>query len=514
MNPAPLLVPALSAASLALVAAGIWGWSWFKKYEEPAVRRFWDLTKCKYLLAPSVSARYDRVVSDTLYAASDRQRQPPTSTFDFLPDYGKLAFRRDKLQTRLITIEPNDGDDIICSMRNVDMSSLGSEHSFTALSYTWGSTVDRRLVFINGEMVDVTSNLFSALRELKRRGHYIVWVDMLCINQQDDNEKLQQIAQMHNIYSLAQAVVVWIGETDEKFESLLRYIQQVTEFRSQHGTGSSFMLDLLRCWLHDEKRSMKTFMQFERLGLTMDSSPFLAKVVEKVTPAPLQESFIQLEEQFRTQAVDFLQKVREIVERSYWRRAWIMQELTAARELQVWIGRAELDYSSFITILKDMETLSDQGAELGFSICHEHILRLDHLKSRWQPDEPIHMLEAFRDSYHTQSGEKFDEIYALLGMCFNSRRFVPVLNYDARLEDVLLGMTRNHIESSRSLDLICMQPIKKSVFSLPSWAPDWRIIGKSAFNQRMITYLIGQDEHPKPHKRDRRWKAAGSSSWT
>jgi hypothetical protein len=189
----------------------------------------------------------------------------------------------------------------------------------------------------------------------------------------------------------------------------------------------------------------------------------------------------------------FLHALKEVVERKYWRRAWIMQEMTAARQLKVWCGHTSIDYEVFVSILHDMERLRNQGCYVGLTVCHRHILGLDRLKLRWKADEAVHLLEALRDSYNTLCSDKLDEVYALLGMCFNADRFIPIVDYSIGMGELLLNMTENHITSSGSLDLICMQTRCKSAFVLPSWAPDWRLIGQEGYNLRMIAYLIGDD---------------------
>ncbi|KAK3361634.1 heterokaryon incompatibility protein-domain-containing protein [Lasiosphaeria ovina] len=77
-------------------------------------------------------------------------------------------------------------------------------HLYEALSYTWGDPHQRRSISIDGRSSLVTANLHAALVSL-RDGllERIVWVDAICINQDDNQEKGNQIRYMAEIYSKA-----------------------------------------------------------------------------------------------------------------------------------------------------------------------------------------------------------------------------------------------------------------------------------------------------------------------
>ena len=62
------------------------------------------------------------------------------------------------------------------------------------------------------QTLQVTDNLALALRYLRReRRPRTLWVDALCINQEDENEKMLEIQQMDRLYANASPVVVWLG---------------------------------------------------------------------------------------------------------------------------------------------------------------------------------------------------------------------------------------------------------------------------------------------------------------
>ncbi|KAM3417365.1 hypothetical protein BST61_g5615 [Cercospora zeina] len=103
-----------------------------------------------------------------------------------------------------------------CSISHI---TLDDPPDFTALSYQWGECIGSKTILITATdaMGDrdvnfpVTANLELALRELGRRGVSLVWVDMVCINQEDVSERGQQVAIMGKFYATAAKVVGWTG---------------------------------------------------------------------------------------------------------------------------------------------------------------------------------------------------------------------------------------------------------------------------------------------------------------
>ncbi|KAK5659002.1 hypothetical protein OQA88_1088 [Cercophora sp. LCS_1] len=82
---------------------------------------------------------------------------------------------------------------------------------FTALSYVWGSPTDTTPITINNTTVHVTKTLATALRNLRKTLATPLWADAICINQSSLPERTHQVQIMHEIYSLARSVVVYLG---------------------------------------------------------------------------------------------------------------------------------------------------------------------------------------------------------------------------------------------------------------------------------------------------------------
>jgi hypothetical protein len=110
---------------------------------------------------------------------------------------------------RLLEILPGNADDLLqCNM----VHGRWDESVYEALSYTW--SCELRITpycWVGDRYLDIGRTLHRALRYL-RHPHRVrtIWIDALCINQEDNQEKSAQVQQMREIYANAQGVVVWL----------------------------------------------------------------------------------------------------------------------------------------------------------------------------------------------------------------------------------------------------------------------------------------------------------------
>ena len=122
---------------------------------------------------------------------------------------------------------------------------------YEALSYVWGDLEKTLPIFIDERRFNVTENLHAALRRLRDRSIEWVWVDAICINQQDRQERGHQIRSMAKIYGKANRVVVWLGEaadnSDRAFEEI-RTRRKGLEFSDNEVIQQAVLALLQRPW--------------------------------------------------------------------------------------------------------------------------------------------------------------------------------------------------------------------------------------------------------------------------
>jgi hypothetical protein len=128
-------------------------------------------------------------------------------------EYKPLDFAT--FEFRLLTIldEKAAGAVIHCSL---DKASLIEPPKYRAISYCWGDPLITKSIIVNGCTIQVTTNLEAALQELRAQEFKTLWIDALCINQQDLVERGLQVIRMGLIYSKAYEVLAWLGiEADD-----------------------------------------------------------------------------------------------------------------------------------------------------------------------------------------------------------------------------------------------------------------------------------------------------------
>ena len=143
-----------------------------------------------------------------------------------------------------------------------------------------------------------------------------LWVDAICVDQKDQDERSTQVALMSDIYSKAESVIVWLGKEDESAKRALRL---------QHSLGRAFKR------IQDEGR-WQSLPQY---------------------PANY-NSFYRFIGVEPFQLADMLAYV-EFHRRAWFHRTWIVQEVALARKLVVLCGGAECNWESITLVGKFMK---------------------------------------------------------------------------------------------------------------------------------------------------------------
>ncbi|USP74767.1 hypothetical protein yc1106_02041 [Curvularia clavata] len=135
--------------------------------------------------------------------------------------------------SRLLELWPGEGaDPFLCTLQNVDI-----EHPhvpFEALSYVWGKEKSDNVLLcadnqgnILGQL-ELTKNLEQALRGLRHpQQRRILWIDAICIRQDDNAERSRQVSYMRSVYNNASRVIVWLGEKDATVRNAFEFAQKL-----------------------------------------------------------------------------------------------------------------------------------------------------------------------------------------------------------------------------------------------------------------------------------------------
>ncbi|PMD66614.1 HET-domain-containing protein, partial [Hyaloscypha bicolor E] len=120
-------------------------------------------------------------------------------------------------EIRIIELFPGSRrQPIWCRLLHVLASDFGD---YEAVSYTWGPEPAERRIWIEGQ--------YPLIEEVLEQGAppgtpRRLWIDAICINQEDFSERNQQIRLMCSIYSRCKRLLVWFGSEDEQSGSAFR----------------------------------------------------------------------------------------------------------------------------------------------------------------------------------------------------------------------------------------------------------------------------------------------------
>lgn len=342
--------------------------------------------------------------------------------------YGKI----NKWQTRILHLEPGTfGTKLSARMMVVDLIYMsgvvlhGSQQciEFTALSYTWGAAVFPRMLTINGVAFYITENLFAFLQRYRENDNGVyLWIDALCINQLDLNEKSMQVRNMLTIYEKASNVIVWLGE-EGRFTKLAIEI-----FRWAYSNTT-----------HDRELEYERLPEYWTLGTQNNQNQCWHSAV-------CAQSFPLV-----------MQGVEDLCSRDWIRRIWIKQEIWAANNIDVYCGSTMLSWDEFMSMsrLRLQSKLTNIAVP---KVPPEHVTCLNHL---WRRKEMIRRADSDKQQKRNQGTcdllvlldqsrsclftDPHDQIYALLGMTSVPRqdpryRDVPALeisiDYQASIPNV------------------------------------------------------------------------------
>lgn len=117
-------------------------------------------------------------------------------------------------------------------------SSLQSTVPYETVSYCWGEASIRASILVNGRLMDVPASaeivLSAIICDDKER---VVWIDAVCINQDDINERGRQVSIMDNIYRRGTKNLVYLGTDDGTVGEALCNIREINKeiMKDTHG---------------------------------------------------------------------------------------------------------------------------------------------------------------------------------------------------------------------------------------------------------------------------------------
>ncbi|KAJ4293188.1 hypothetical protein N0V90_008470 [Kalmusia sp. IMI 367209] len=348
---------------------------------------------------------------------------------------------------------------------------------YTAVSYAWGPDPSKpRAIGVGGKSLRVTESAFQVVQSLAPvKGERYIWVDFICINQEDVMERASQVKRMGFIYSKATQVTV-----------LLNTVTPVDYDDS----------DLVVHHLNKMNKKLRED------AWTLDQRVSHHRQAQAGTP-PVSPGWAALNRLF---------------EREYWSRAWVVQEIAMAQKLIVVYGDNELswdDLSNFAYSFQD----PDNGSALDllgvmFSggsiplISIMKIILITNMRRDFTEGGGLSIHDLFFHGLQFNATDPRDNIYAFLGLIGAPIPQQIEPDYTISALDLFLNATRFLMATDQPLWFLNFAGRgfgDRSIQSrfcnlndsdLPSWVPNW----SSALKKALFLPLqpIRQEEHTLP----------------
>lgn len=268
------------------------------------------------------------------------------------------------------TITPEqDNMPFLCTVQIMSLVDMAADAKFEALSYTWGPSkpeyplyvIDDDLEYDDDDkvpMMRISPNLNKALRhlmveddeqKLEKDPMLYIWVDAICINQRDNEEKAWQVEMMYEIYQRASRTIVWLGpgtkSSDLAMEVLvgMRRVSEALEPFSTAAHAEGFSKSVV-----DMRKIPKSALE----GLHPDDLELTGAF------GLLFKQQISGQDWIRPFPID---DVAALFQRPYWSRIWILQEFAAAKDIIIVCGTKRAKDVCFRSF---METWDIQMSEM------------------------------------------------------------------------------------------------------------------------------------------------------
>lgn len=314
---------------------------------------------------------------------------------------------------------------------------------YMALSYTWGDPKVTRAISVNGNPMQVTVNLEKALKALRSQPYvkagWKMWIDAICINQEDLEERAVQVKRMRDIYRRAWTPIIWLGAASADSDRAIELIPQLsTAFDNPHSVVE--LNDAL-------KKDPKVFGEGSWRAL------------------------------------------HDFALRGYFRRVWIVQEASIGNgNMPVLCGDRVLRWTDIHGAFKFLgrtdeilnvymaRELADVGRSIDGAI-HLAIGTASKIDTNQREtksgSKAPDLFRTMTISRLVSATDPRDKVYGLLALLGEevTRRIIP--DYSAPVEKVYTDFAELVINVTRSVDILRHVAPDDSP-SLPSWVPDWR----------------------------------------
>jgi hypothetical protein len=362
-----------------------------------------------------------------------------------------MAFRYHELLAhdetiRLLQIAPSTNLDssvpLECSIlkTRLELASV-----YIALSYTWGNDVATASLSIDGLSFMIRPNLHSALLALRYvSSKRILWVDAICINQDDAIEKEYQVGLMRKIYQRASSVIIWLGTYDDEIGEAFAFIRQLQ--------GSNVVADVSG-GAFEQRIAQQPWKTGNALPIKSHNSRDLH----------VRHTFLTI--------------LTKIFTKDWWSRIWVIQEVAVSQLALIRCGHTSLPWMGLVHFLGRFPIQDMPRDVLELRYLRQSFQDIDAARQMVLNTLPIPLLSLLMRFRAFSSHDARDKVYALLGLAerdpMGILEHVLRTNYTASIEYTYKATVQFCVAVNHSLDILSTAGHRIDKSDWPSWIPSW-----------------------------------------
>lgn len=360
---------------------------------------------------------------------------------------------------RLLLLQPSADveSQIVCTLEHASIAKCRQDsiEPYISLSYVWGNIISSTPIFVDDYPLQITRNLECALRSIRDDSRIVrLWIDAICINQVDPDEKAAQVQQMGSIYRCAYQTIIYLGESDERSEYIFGQVNAMLDPNTDHGVD----------WDADKFNDVVTHWHwFERVWV-------------------LQELVVS-------------------------RDPWIQ----CGRQKIQWESLFHLEFASIDRKVRQAKILGTSGPE-------SWVTKMQNIRECFQLTKPTYqkrpsthafwstMLDVLVARRGMKAKQCLDMIYAHLGiatgcgsMLLNEVQQEVKVDYTVSKRQLYINVAKSlYAEGGRILGMVEEEDpsVRVQRNGLPSWVPDWTVHRGHKWHTTRddLDRLHGQDE--------------------
>ena len=339
---------------------------------------------------------------------------------------------------------------------------LGSWPIFSAVSWFWGDATSRAEIKLDGMSLDVPMNAIRALRDLRDSDHVkTLWIDAVCINQDDKAERASQILLMGDIYSSAELTYVWLGNDGAVIQDAIVKLKDVLQHRQR---AAEYGIRLV-----DDADANEMYGPFTDLGGV--PLPRLRKPIEEVL-RELPEGHQMTQAEWRSIFIPrWAPSTWALFELPWFGRLWVFQEAVLSRRCVVVFGpNTTLSWDDLETGGHLMKNVLDTPD--GLDLITAVVSQRNSSGSGQSSVRLRRLVECLEDQ---ECSDPRDHIFGLLGLTIWAKRRLRLShliqpNYTKPVSDCMRDATRVMIQEDRNLGVLVHW---RQVGQSPTWAVHW-----------------------------------------